>query len=147
MPKGTIQNLRVEDSVSWTASTLQSYHRSSRLPHTSSEFWKQELQCLSTFQLARQVFDLEEDNCSRRARMRNRYSCLKYKVKRSCRSKVRGCALNSVEHPHGEGNHEHVSQLMKSSCQAPPSQMKRNAKLLPSSQRAARPRMWRWPRV
>ena len=44
----------------------------------------------------------------------------KYKVKRSCRPKVRGCALNSVEHPHGGGNHKHVSQLIKSSRQAPP---------------------------
>ena len=44
----------------------------------------------------------------------------KYKVKRSCRPKVRGCALNSVEHPHGGGNHEHVSQLIKSWRQAPP---------------------------
>ena len=49
-------------------------------------------------------------------------------MKRSCRSKVRGCALNSVEHPHGGGNHEHVSQLIKSSRQAPPGfKVRRNA--------------------
>ena len=55
MLKGTIQNSRVEDSVSWTASTHQSHYRSCQLPHISSEFWKQEQLCLSMFQLARQV--------------------------------------------------------------------------------------------
>ena len=54
MLKGTIQNSRVEDSVSLTASTHQSHHRSSPFSHTSSEFSEQE-QCLSMFQLARQV--------------------------------------------------------------------------------------------
>ena len=49
MLKGTIQNSRIEDSVSWTASTHQSHHRSSPFPHTSSEFWKQEQLWLSTF--------------------------------------------------------------------------------------------------
>ena len=47
-------------------------------------------------------------------------SCLKFKVKRSCRYKVRGCALNSVEHPHGGGNHQHVSQPITFSRQVPP---------------------------
>jgi len=32
----------------------------------------------------------------------------KYKVKRNCWPKVRGCAMNPVEHPHGGGNHQHV---------------------------------------
>ena len=71
MPKGTIQSSRVEDSVTWTASTRQSHHRSCQFPHTSSEFSKQE-QCLSMFQLARQVFDVEEDNCSGGARAHDR---------------------------------------------------------------------------
>ena len=106
MPKGTLQNLRVEDSVTWTASTRQSHHSSCQFPHTSSEFSKQELQCLSTFQLAQQVFDDEEDKkLSRRGK--SAQSITSFKMKQSCRSKVRGCALNSVEHPHGEGNHEH----------------------------------------
>ena len=51
MLKGTIQNSRVEDSVSWTASTYQSHYRSCQLPHISSEFWKQEQLCLSMFQI------------------------------------------------------------------------------------------------
>merc|ERR1712031_66821 len=32
----------------------------------------------------------------------------KYRVKRNCWPKVRGCAMNPVEHPHGGGNHQHV---------------------------------------
>jgi len=32
----------------------------------------------------------------------------KYKVKRNCWPKVRGVAMNPVEHPHGGGNHQHV---------------------------------------
>merc|ERR1719391_1511960 len=30
----------------------------------------------------------------------------KYKVKRNCWPKVRGVAMNPVEHPHGGGNHQ-----------------------------------------
>merc|ERR1719247_3233766 len=32
----------------------------------------------------------------------------KYKVKRNSFPKVRGSAMNPVEHPHGGGNHQHV---------------------------------------
>jgi len=32
----------------------------------------------------------------------------KYRVKRNSWPKVRGCAMNPVEHPHGGGNHQHV---------------------------------------
>lgn len=32
----------------------------------------------------------------------------KYRVKRNEWPKVRGCAMNPVEHPHGGGNHQHV---------------------------------------
>jgi len=32
----------------------------------------------------------------------------KFKVKRNCWPKVRGSAMNPVEHPHGGGNHQHV---------------------------------------
>merc|ERR1719281_1519994 len=32
----------------------------------------------------------------------------KYKVKRNSWPKVRGSAMNPVEHPHGGGNHQHV---------------------------------------
>jgi len=32
----------------------------------------------------------------------------KYKAKRNCWPKVRGVAMNPVEHPHGGGNHQHV---------------------------------------
>ena len=74
----------------------------------------------------------------------------RYKVKRSCRQKVRGCALNSVEHPNGKKITSIVRQLIKSSRQAPPGlKVRRNAarKLFFSSQRATRLRIWRWPRV
>merc|ERR1712123_565113 len=32
----------------------------------------------------------------------------KYKTKRNCWPKVRGVAMNPVEHPHGGGNHQHI---------------------------------------
>eukprot|EP01135_Chromosphaera_perkinsii_P003284 Nk52_evm59s239 gene=Nk52_evmTU59s239 len=32
----------------------------------------------------------------------------KFRVKRNCWPKVRGVAMNPVEHPHGGGNHQHV---------------------------------------
>ena len=32
----------------------------------------------------------------------------KYRVKRNSWPRVRGCAMNPVEHPHGGGNHQHV---------------------------------------
>jgi len=41
----------------------------------------------------------------------------KYKVKRNCWPKVRGVAMNPVEHPHGGGNHQHIGK---------PSTVKRN---------------------
>jgi large subunit ribosomal protein L8e len=34
----------------------------------------------------------------------------KFKVKRKCWPKVRGVAMNPVEHPHGGGNHQHVGK-------------------------------------
>lgn len=37
----------------------------------------------------------------------------KYKAKRNCWPKVRGVAMNPVEHPHGGGNHQHIGH---SSC-------------------------------
>merc|ERR1712187_828596 len=33
----------------------------------------------------------------------------KYRVKRNCWPKVRGVCMNPVEHPHGGGNHQHIS--------------------------------------
>ena len=32
----------------------------------------------------------------------------KYRVKRNCWPKVRGVAMNPVDHPHGGGNHQHI---------------------------------------
>ena len=32
----------------------------------------------------------------------------KYRVKRNCWPRVKGVAMNPVEHPHGGGNHQHV---------------------------------------
>merc|ERR1712179_743555 len=34
----------------------------------------------------------------------------KYKAKRNSWSKVRGVAMNPVEHPHGGGNHQHIGK-------------------------------------
>lgn len=34
----------------------------------------------------------------------------KYKVKRNCWPRVRGVAMNPVEHPHGGGNHQHIGK-------------------------------------
>ena len=34
----------------------------------------------------------------------------KFKVKRNCWPKVRGVAMNPVEHPHGGGNHQHIGK-------------------------------------
>ena len=51
-------------------------------------------------------------------------------MKRSCRHKVRGCALNSVEHSHGGENHQHcetVDQILASSSTRLEGQMKRSA--------------------
>eukprot|EP00745_Piridium_sociabile_P003597 TRINITY_DN120940_c1_g3_i3.p1 TRINITY_DN120940_c1_g3~~TRINITY_DN120940_c1_g3_i3.p1 ORF type:complete len:259 (-),score=6.33 TRINITY_DN120940_c1_g3_i3:147-923(-) len=46
----------------------------------------------------------------------------KYKVKRNCWPKVRGVAMNPVEHPHGGGNHQHVGHPTTMSRRAPPGQ-------------------------
>merc|ERR1712222_194688 len=34
----------------------------------------------------------------------------KYRAKRNCWPKVRGVAMNPVEHPHGGGNHQHIGK-------------------------------------
>jgi len=44
----------------------------------------------------------------------------KYKVKRNCWPKVRGVAMNPVEHPHGGGNHQHIGHPSTISREAPP---------------------------
>jgi len=44
----------------------------------------------------------------------------KYKVKRNCWPKVRGVAMNPVEHPHGGGNHQHIGHPSTMSRFAPP---------------------------
>merc|ERR1719444_176972 len=46
----------------------------------------------------------------------------KYRVKRNCWPKVRGSAMNPVEHPHGGGNHQHVGHPTTVSREAPPGQ-------------------------
>eukprot|EP00916_Digyalum_oweni_P011077 GHVL01018412.1.p1 GENE.GHVL01018412.1~~GHVL01018412.1.p1 ORF type:complete len:256 (+),score=28.92 GHVL01018412.1:39-806(+) len=46
----------------------------------------------------------------------------KYKVKRNCWPKVRGVAMNPVEHPHGGGNHQHVGHPTTICRGAPPGQ-------------------------
>jgi large subunit ribosomal protein L8e len=44
----------------------------------------------------------------------------KYKVKRNCWPRVRGVAMNPVEHPHGGGNHQHIGMPSTVSRYAPP---------------------------
>jgi len=46
----------------------------------------------------------------------------KYKVKRNEWPKVRGVAMNPVEHPHGGGNHQHIGHASTCSRGAPPGQ-------------------------
>jgi len=46
----------------------------------------------------------------------------KYRVKRNCWPKVRGSAMNPVEHPHGGGNHQHVGHPTTTSRMACPGQ-------------------------
>jgi len=44
----------------------------------------------------------------------------KYKAKRNCWPKVRGVAMNPVEHPHGGGNHQHVGHATTTNRHDPP---------------------------
>jgi len=44
----------------------------------------------------------------------------KYRVKRNCWPRVRGVAMNPVEHPHGGGNHQHVGHPTTTRRDAPP---------------------------
>lgn len=47
----------------------------------------------------------------------------KYKVKRNNWPKVRGVAMNPVEHPHGGGNHQHIGHASTVRRDAPLGQM------------------------
>jgi len=44
----------------------------------------------------------------------------KYRVKRNCWPKVRGVAMNPVEHPHGGGNHQHIGHASTVRKDTPP---------------------------
>jgi len=44
----------------------------------------------------------------------------KYKAKRNCWPKVRGVAMNPVEHPHGGGNHQHIGHASTVKRSDPP---------------------------
>jgi large subunit ribosomal protein L8e len=46
----------------------------------------------------------------------------KYKAKRNCWPKVRGVAMNPVDHPHGGGNHQHIGHPSTVRRDAPPGQ-------------------------
>merc|ERR1711957_77848 len=46
----------------------------------------------------------------------------KYRVKRNCWPRVRGCCMNPVEPPHGGGNHQHVGHPTTISRNAVPGQ-------------------------
>ena len=46
----------------------------------------------------------------------------KYRVKRKCWPKVRGVAMNPVEHPHGGGNHQHIGHASTCKRDAVPGQ-------------------------
>jgi len=46
----------------------------------------------------------------------------KYKAKRNCWPRVRGVAMNPVDHPHGGGNHQHIGHASTVSRFAPPGQ-------------------------
>jgi large subunit ribosomal protein L8e len=44
----------------------------------------------------------------------------KYKAKRNCWPRVRGVAMNPVDHPHGGGNHQHIGKPSTIRRDAPP---------------------------
>jgi large subunit ribosomal protein L8e len=46
----------------------------------------------------------------------------KYRVKRNSWPKVRGVAMNPVEHPHGGGNHQHIGHASTSNRESVPGQ-------------------------
>jgi len=46
----------------------------------------------------------------------------KYRVKRKCWPRVRGVAMNPVEHPHGGGNHQHIGHASTCKRTAVPGQ-------------------------
>ena len=46
----------------------------------------------------------------------------KYRVKRNSWPKVRGVAMNPVEHPHGGGNHQHIGHASTSNKMSVPGQ-------------------------
>ncbi|KAI7737692.1 hypothetical protein M8C21_011864 [Ambrosia artemisiifolia] len=46
----------------------------------------------------------------------------KFRVKRNYWPKVRGVAMNPVEHPHGGGNHQHIGHASTVKRDAPPCQ-------------------------
>jgi len=46
----------------------------------------------------------------------------KFKPKRTCWPRVRGVAMNPVDHPHGGGNHQHIGHPSTVSRGAPPGQ-------------------------
>lgn len=46
----------------------------------------------------------------------------KYRVKHNGRPKVRGVAMNPVEHPHGDVNHRHIGHASTARRYAPPGQ-------------------------
>eukprot|EP00771_Trimastix_marina_P000768 gnl/Trimastix_PCT/18.p1 GENE.gnl/Trimastix_PCT/18~~gnl/Trimastix_PCT/18.p1 ORF type:complete len:256 (+),score=44.58 gnl/Trimastix_PCT/18:86-853(+) len=46
----------------------------------------------------------------------------KFKVKRKCWPRVRGVAMNPVDHPHGGGNHQHIGHASTMRRSAPPGQ-------------------------
>lgn len=50
----------------------------------------------------------------------------KYKAKRNCWPKVRGVAMNPVEHPHGGGNHQHIGHASTVKRDSPPGKKVRN---------------------
>ena len=46
----------------------------------------------------------------------------KYKAKRNAWPKVRGVAMNPVDHPHGGGNHQHIGHPSTMRRDCPPGQ-------------------------
>ena len=72
-----------------------------------------------SFSVSAILFEKEEVD-SRSIYVGNAYH--KYRVKRNCWPKVRGVAMNPVEHPHGGGNHQHIGHASTVRRDAPPGQ-------------------------
>merc|ERR1712196_611492 len=85
-----------------------------RLPSGTKKWYKEECRCMVGIVAGGGRVDKPMLKAGR--------SYHKYRVKHNSWPKVRGVAMNPVEHPHGGGNHQHIGHPSTSSRQAVPGQ-------------------------